>query len=369
MAVKSVALVTCLELVERASMMPKVSERAAMVDELIQAYRITQRLRVIEAKPATRQELTEFHSRDYVGLLEQAEAVEDEGDPDKMLEDFGLCYDCPIFEDMYKYVCWVTGATLTAADCLLAGTNSVAINWTGGWHHAKRSRASGYCYVNDIVLGILRLQEKFDRILYVDLDLHHGDGVQEAFYYSNKVMTLSFHLRCPGFFPGSGDADEVGERAGRGYSVNVPLKSGVTDDQYYHIFLRVIAVVKDRFKADAIVCQCGADCLVGDPISDGGAEGFNLSLKSITKCVQHLMSWDVPLLVLGGGGYHLANTARCWTYLTAVLVSMELPDEIPDHKCIPLYLSLLYHTNCLLRSPRNKWEMFYFNHNLGMPTC
>ena len=99
-----------------------------------------------------------------------------------------------------------------------------------------------------------------------------------------------------------------------------------------NVLCRVIAVVKERFKADAIVCQCGADCLVGDPISDGGAEGFNLSLKSITKCVQHLMSWDVPLLVLGGGGYHLANTARCWTYLTAVLVSMELPDEIPDHK-------------------------------------
>jgi histone deacetylase 8 len=312
-----------------------------MVQELIEAYKIVDYLRVIEPCPATREELTEFHSRDYVALLERAETVEDDGDPNNELEDSGLCYDCPVFENVYNYVCWVAGATLTAANSLIAKRTSVAINWTGGWHHAKRCSASGYCYVNDIVMGILRLQDKFQHILYIDFDLHHGDGVQDAFYYSNKVMTLSIHLRAPGFFPGSGDVCEIGERAGRGYTVNIPLKSGITDDQFNSIFLRAMEIVQEHFKADAIVCQCGADCLVGDPIVNGGNGGFNLTPNGVARCIEYLVSWDIPMLILGGGGYHLANTARCWAYLTAVLAGKkELADQIPDHKFIDAYKPL-----------------------------
>ncbi|XP_037832516.1 histone deacetylase 8 isoform X3 [Kryptolebias marmoratus] len=195
-----------------------------------------------------------------------------------------------------------------------------------------RDEASGFCYVNDAVLGILKLREKFDRVLYVDVDLHHGDGVEEAFSFTSKVMTVSLHKFSPGFFPGTGDLCDTGLGKGRWYTVNVPFEDGISDDKYYQVFTSVIQEVWAQFNPEAIVMQLGADTIAGDPMCS-----FNMTPVGMGKCLQYVLQWQLPTLLLGGGGYNLANTARCWTYLTGVVLGKTLSSEIPDHEFFTEY--------------------------------
>ena len=115
------------------------------------------------------------------------------------------------------------------------GAADIAINWAGGLHHAKKREASGFCYINDIVLAILELLRIFPRVLYIDIDCHHGDGVEEAFYTTDRVLTCSFH-KFGDYFPGTGHINDKGKDKGRGYSVNVPLRDGLTDEAFKHVF-------------------------------------------------------------------------------------------------------------------------------------
>jgi acetoin utilization deacetylase AcuC-like enzyme len=200
----------------------------------------------------------------------------------------------------------------------------VAINWSGGLHHAKRFEASGFCYINDIVLGILELLKYHPRVLYLDIDIHHGDGVEEAFYTTDRVMTVSFHKYGDFFFPGTGDVKDVGVKAGKYYSVNVPLKDGINDDTYSRIFVPVMQKVMEMFQPTALVLQCGSDSLSGDRLGC-----FNLSVRGHADCVRHMLTYNLPTLVLGGGGYTIRNVARCWTYETAVVLDEEPANDLP----------------------------------------
>ncbi|XP_049683183.1 histone deacetylase 8 isoform X5 [Accipiter gentilis] len=206
------------------------------------------------------------------------------------------------------------------------------------WTASARDEASGFCYLNDAVLGILRLRQKFDRILYIDLDLHHGDGVEDAFSFTSKVMTVSLHKFSPGFFPGTGDVTDVGLGKGRYYSVNVPIQDGIQDEKYYQICETVLKEVYAAFNPDAVVLQLGADTIAGDPMCS-----FNMTPEGVGKCLKYVLQWQLATLILGGGGYNLANTARCWTYLTGVILGRTLCSEIPDHEvpvgCPPSSLS------------------------------
>ena len=132
----------------------------------------------------------------------------------------------------------------------------------GGLHHAKKMEASGFCYINDIVLAILELLKYHPRVLYIDIDIHHGDGVEEAFYTTDRVMTASFH-KYGDFFPGTGDVRDVGVKNGKYYSVNVPLQEGIDDSSYETIFKPVIEKVMEMYRPTAVVLQCGADSLTG----------------------------------------------------------------------------------------------------------
>jgi len=131
-----------------------------------------------------------------------------------------------------------TGGSIDGARLINMGQADIAVNWGGGLHHAKKIEASGFCYVNDIVLGALELLKYHNRVLYIDIDVHHGDGVEEAFYLTNRVMTLSFH-RYGDFFPGTGSIGDIGEDDGRNYAMNVPLKKGIDDENYTNIFKTV----------------------------------------------------------------------------------------------------------------------------------
>ncbi|XP_030636494.1 histone deacetylase 8 isoform X2 [Chanos chanos] len=195
-----------------------------------------------------------------------------------------------------------------------------------------RDEASGFCYVNDAVLGILKLREKYERVLYVDVDLHHGDGVEDAFSFTSKVMTVSLHKFSPGFFPGTGDVSDTGLGKGRGYAVNVPLEDGIRDDRYLQVFTSVMQEVKAQFNPEAVVMQLGADTMAGDPMCS-----FNMTPVGVGKCLLHILQWELPTLLLGGGGYNLANTARCWTYLTGTVLGQTLASEIPDHEFFTEY--------------------------------
>ncbi|XP_065057583.1 histone deacetylase 8-like isoform X2 [Rhopilema esculentum] len=321
--------------------------KALMVHRLIEAYRILGKLRVITPQPACIDHISLFHSKEYIsctkniqemlaaGKFSHEEGLAEFEENFSGLEDHGLAYDCQPFKDMYSYICFVAGAALKSAEILNNKDASTVINFYGGWHHAHRDSAAGFCYVNDIVLAILKLREKYKRVLYIDLDIHHGDGVEEAFFTTDKVMTVSLHRFDKGYFPGTGSVEDVGYGIGKYYSVNVPLKEGIDDEQYYYIFTRVMHKVKEVFDPDVVVCQCGADCLSGDPLG-----GFNLTNKGLTQSVKYIANWNLPLLILGGGGYNFANTARTWAYLTASILDEEICRDIPEHEMYAEYSPL-----------------------------
>ena len=150
-----------------------------------------------------------------------------------------------------------------------------------------------------------------------------GDGVEEAFYTTNRVMTASFH-KFGEYFPGTGDVKDKGFDVGENYAINCPLHDGMDDDSFKAIFQPIIGKIMDKFQPGAVVLQCGADSLSGDRLGC-----FNLSIRGHADCVQFMRSYDVPLLVLGGGGYTLRNVPRCWTYETAVLLDTPLKDTMP----------------------------------------
>lgn len=230
--------------------------------------------------------------------------------------------DCPVFDGLFNYVQIYSSGSVGGAKRLNAGSSDMVINWAGGLHHAKKSEASGFCYVNDCVLAILELLKYHQRVLYIDIDIHHGDGVEEAFYTTNRVMTCSFH-RYGDFFPHTGDWKDYGVAKGKGYAVNFPLHEGIDDESFVSIFRPVIGKIFERFAPEAVVLQCGADSISGDRLGC-----FNLSLKGHADCVEYVKSFNVPTLVLGGGGYTMRNVARCWTYETSVILDKPVEDAV-----------------------------------------
>lgn len=175
----------------------------------------------------------------------------------------------------------------------------------------------------DIVLGILELLRYKQRVLYIDIDVHHGDGVEEAFYTTDRVMTVSFH-KYGEYFPGTGELRDIGVGQGKHYSVNFPLRDGIDDRSYKGIFEPVIKSVMEYYRPEAIVLQCGGDSLSGDRLGC-----FNLSMQGHANCVNFVKSFNLPVLVLGGGGYTMRNVSRTWAYETGLLVGQHMGPDLP----------------------------------------
>jgi len=272
---------------------------------------------------ATEHDLKRFHSDEYIDFIrritpENAQAYTEQ------LRKFNVGEDCPVFEGLYDYCRMYSGASLDGANKLNTGVCDIAINWSGGLHHARKDEASGFCYINDVVLAILEMLKYHPRVLYIDIDVHHGDGVQDAFYTTNRVMTVSLHKFGDNFFPGTGDRDEIGAKAGKSYSINVPLKDGIDDEGYLSVFKPTIQGVIDYYRPTAVVLQCGADSLCCDRLGC-----FNLTFKGHAECVRFVKNFGLPTLVVGGGGYTMRNVARCWTYETAVLLNEDISNDLP----------------------------------------
>jgi histone deacetylase 8 len=286
-------------------------------------------MRLVEPEVASRADLLIYHDEDYVDALLQDDLPEDEW------ETHGLVYDAEWFPQLGEYVTNLAGGTLTACRALAQGECSVSVHLDGGRHHAHKDRAAGFCYVNDCVLGILCLQSMgFARVLYVDVDVHHGDGVQEAFYYSSSVLCISFHRLARGFYPGTGFTQETGGGHGKGYTINVPLDYGTTDAEFVRAFDRVMASEAVRtFGHDAIVLQCGVDGLAQDDHHE-----WQLTSKAYTHCLQVCMA--SPLVLLGGGGYNVCATALCYADMLCSVLGVERGD-IPPHDFRREYFSRL----------------------------
>ncbi|XP_073107050.1 histone deacetylase 1 isoform X1 [Elaeis guineensis] len=304
---------------------PMKPHRIRMTHALLYHYGLLDRMQVIRPVPARDRDLCRFHADDYVAFL-RAVTPETQHDQLRALRRFNVVDDSPVFDGLFTFCQTYAGASVGAAVKLNHQHHDIAINWAGGLHHAKRCEASGFCYVNDIVLAILELLKMHERVLYVDIDIHHGDGVEEAFYTTDRVMTVSFH-KFGDYFPGTGDIHDTGFGKGKDYAVNVPLDIGMDDDSYESLFKPIVSKVMEVFRPGAVVLQCGADSLSGDRLGC-----FNLSVKGHAECVRYMRSFNVPLLLVGGGGYTIRNVARCWCYETGVALGIEIDDKVPPNE-------------------------------------
>lgn len=305
-------------------------ERLALALDLIKAYGLLDNPQVVQVtpKPLERKVLERFHTPAYLDALQAA----DSGDPFPGLEQFGIGPgDNPVFRGMYDWSCLIAGASLEAGRLVAEGRAQVAFNMGGGLHHARPNRASGFCYVNDPVLLILDLLDRGLRVVYLDVDVHHGDGVQWAFYDTDRVLTISLHQDGRTLFPGTGAVEEMGRGEGTGYSVNVPLWPGTDDWLYLRAFDEVVLPLIQAYRADVVVTQLGVDTFHGDPLAslDLTTHGF---IRVLEKMREHFPRW----VALGGGGYEMTNVARAWTLAWAVMTGQEPPNQIPESLRRPL---------------------------------
>jgi acetoin utilization protein AcuC len=277
------------------------------------------RMEVLPRK-ASLVELQHIHSGAYLEEMQRAAAG------DLSIEGLRMGFggsDTPVFPDMFEYGAWAAGAGLTAADLLLTRKVDVAFNLLGGFHHAMRDRAAGFCYINDVALACWRLASAGQRVLYLDLDAHHGDGVQAAFYNRSDILTISMHETGKTLFPWGGFEHEIGEGQGRGYSVNVPLPPETYDEAFMMAFDEVVAPLLNAFEPDYIVLELGMDTLAGDPLTH-----LRLTNNVVVDVVEQLMRCGRPILVAGGGGYHIENTVRAWA-----LAWRTFCGETDEHEC------------------------------------
>ncbi len=302
---------------------PLRMERLALTWRLMEAYGLTSLPDTVlrAPEPADEAAIAEFHTQDYIDVLKAADA----GREPPHAADYGLGFgDNPVFPGIWRVARLIAGGSLLAAEMVARGEVVRAFHFAGGLHHAHAARASGFCYVNDPVLAILRLRRHGLRVAYVDIDAHHGDGVQEAFYADPDVLTISTHERGDRLFPGTGFVDEAGALNAVGYSVNLPLEAFTDSEIYLAAFEAIVPPLLKSFRPDVVVAQLGIDAHRTDPLTH-----LALDIQGFARAVQRITELAPRLVALGGGGYDLRNVARGWALAWAILNDTELPAELP----------------------------------------
>jgi acetoin utilization protein AcuC len=285
-------------------------------------------LRVIEPVAATEAELRSVHTAEYLSAVQLASQ-----DPGFM--GYGLgSEDNPVFEGMYDAAALIAGGSQLAALQVWNGHAEHAVNIAGGLHHAMPDSAAGFCVLNDVVLAIRALLAAgARRVAYVDIDVHHGDGVQAAFYSDPRVLTVSMHQDPRTLYPGTGLASDIGDGLGVGTAVNLPLPPATSDDGWLRAFNGVVPGVVAAFRPDVLVTQCGCDTHHEDPLADLAltVDGQRRAYELLHELAHQAAGgkW----LALGGGGYGaLRCVPRTWTHLLAEAVGRPIPvsTEIPQ---------------------------------------
>ncbi len=278
--------------------------------------------RVLTPRSATRDEIERIHAPEYVEAVMQASA-----DPDSDYSEYGLelSGDTPPFAGMHEVSLLTTGGTLTAMEEVLSGRLRVAVNYSGGLHHAMRRRASGFCIYNDPAIVCAALADRGMRVAYVDVDAHHGDGVQAAFYETDRVLTISLHESGRSLFPGTGFANERGRGAGAGYSINVALPAFTDDAAYLRAFDAVVPELLARYRPDVLVTQQGIDPHYTDPLTH-----LQISTRAREHIVGAFRATPYPWVAMGGGGYALDAVRRTWALEYLVMLGADVPAELHD---------------------------------------
>jgi acetoin utilization protein AcuC len=275
----------------------------------------------IPPEPIERVVLKKFHSANYLHVLKEVSR----GKFNSEALGMGIgTSDCPVFKGLYEGAVLAAGGTLVGAKMILSGRADAAFNPSGGFHHAMPERASGFCYINDVALACMILTEEGKRVLYLDVDVHHGDGVAYAFYDRPDVMTISLHQNPRTLFPGTGFEDEIGSGKGEGYCINIPLPIGTYDEAYMKAFESLVPPLIAAFKPDVFVFELGADALAGDPLAN-----LCLTNNVYAEIINHLLSFGKPILMAGGGGYNIGNTVRAWALAWSVLCGADSGNQEP----------------------------------------
>jgi acetoin utilization protein AcuC len=301
---------------------PWLFERSDVTYQLCKRLQLFDRdsIRIHTPKPADTEALLSFHTKKYISLLKKA----NQGTSDEKWLRYGLgTTECPVYKGVYDYHALAAGATLLGVELIDQGKADLVFSPTGGFHHAGKDFASGFCYVNDIVLAIKKWLRRRKRIFYIDIDAHHGDQVQAAFYNTSKVMTVSFHESGHTLYPfKTGFENEIGRGRGKGYTINVPLPGNTGDEQFLWAFANIFLPVAEAFRPDVVVALIGADVLFSDPFSS-----LQLTNRSVSNALQTILQVSPKVLILGGGGYVPENIARTWTLAWAIMNRMGPSEE------------------------------------------
>ena len=287
-------------------------------------------LRVVKPRMATDEELTRVHDREYI------EAVKRLGQEGVTRAEEGWRWglgteDNPIFPGMHEATATVTGATLQCAEMVMSGEIRRAFNVAGGLHHAHRNRASGFCIYDDLAVAIAWIRSAHDvRVLYIDYDAHHGDGVQGLFYDDPNVLTLSIHESGRYLFPGTGFVDELGEGDGYGYSLNVPMEPHSEDESWMSVTAALLPDVFEAFRPDVVVLQNGCDAHILDPLTHlrCSTRIYEETVRLCCELADHHCGGRI--IATGGGGYAVWRVVpRAWTLVWATLTDQKPQDHIP----------------------------------------
>ena len=296
--------------------------RVSLLLEFLDAMGLIDEGEKVEARPATMEELLLFHEREYIETLMEADRCQCV--PKGARERFNIGnYENPVSPAMFRGSSLATGSSIQTAELFLEGYT--AFNPAGGMHHAFRNRANGFCFINDPVITIEFLRKRgVERILYIDLDAHHCDGVQEAYYEDDRVYVLSLHQSPEYSFPFErGFLEERGAGRGKGYNLNVPLPKGMNDTEFLLVLEKSLTYVGDVFDPEVYVLQLGTDPLLEDPLSK--FELSNVGFLDAFRLVRDIFGEGV---YLGGGGYHPIALARAWTLIWCEMSGREIPEKI-----------------------------------------
>ena len=277
-------------------------------------------IKVVQPKPASIKDLYLYHTKEYIDLLKKA----DKGVFDESMLRYGLgTLECPVTKGVFKYHNLAAGATIAGVNLLVRDGKDIVFSPTGGFHHAGPDFASGFCYINDINIAINKLLKKGKRILYVDIDAHHADMVQETFYSNPDVMKISFHESGKTLFPWkTGFENEIGSGKGKGYNINFPLPENTGDEEFLWGFERVFSPVASAFRADITFAIIGVDIISSDPLAH-----LQLTNNAFIKAVKIIKKASPKLLALGCGGYLPDNIERSWTLAWAAMNDLEAKEE------------------------------------------
>ena len=307
---------------------PLAIPRVSLTQDLIAAYDALRPEEFVTARKAADAELQWFHTAEYVNAFKCAETLGRVAPATRARHALGTLEN-PYFPQFFSTPATAAGASIQAAEAVLGGR--IGFNPAGGMHHARADRAQGFCFFNDPVLGILRLKRAGLRVLYVDIDAHHGDGVEEAFLGDADVFTLSLHMDTAYAYPYRGGRFRDSAPQAAYTSLNLPLPRGTTDAEYRLVWQEAFPRVLDKFRPDAVFLLAGTDAIGHDPLGKLAltTQGWLAVCADVLRDAPRHADGRARLLVTGGGGYHPLAVARAWTGLWGLLSGRTLPAALP----------------------------------------